>query len=176
VLSFADMLHLLPYKFACLGRRRFAFARILQSPFDCFLFWHDKLVSPQKVRLVVRWMFFTNALPAKDRKAGNLRRILDYLAKCHTLSLFDVGLARGLNTLPQRLRQFLLDQPETTDELHVVSVTLKDGRVFDDVAISQCSLVAAVRGYSHVPFDAKDVTELRVTHRRWGFGQQKKPS
>jgi hypothetical protein len=140
------------------------------------LFWHDKLVSPQKVRLVVRWMFFTNALPAKDRKAGNLRRILDYLAKCHTLSLFDVGLARGLNTLPQRLRQFLLDQPETTDELHVVSVTLKDGRVFDDVAISQCSLVAAVRGYSHVPFDAKDVTELRVTHRRWGFGQQKKPS
>jgi hypothetical protein len=81
-----------------------------------------------------------------------------------------------LNTLPQRLRQFLLDQPETTDDLHVVSVTLKDGRVFDDVAISQCSLVAAVRGYSHVPFDAKDVTELRVTHRRWGFGQQKKPS
>jgi len=90
--------------------------------------------------------------------------------------LFDVGLARDLNTLPQRLKQFLLDQPETTDDLHVVSVTLKDGRVFDDVAISQCSLVAAVRGYSHVPFDAKDVTELRVTHRRWGFGQQKKPS
>jgi len=81
-----------------------------------------------------------------------------------------------LNTLPQRLRQFLLDQPETTDDLHVVSVTLKDGRVFEDVAISHCSLVAAVRGCSHVPFDAKDVTELRVTHRRWGFGQQKKPS
>ncbi len=158
MLSFANMLHLLPYKFACLRRRRFAFARILPSPFDCLLFWHHK------------------ALRAKERKAGNFRRILDYLAKRHTLSLFDVGLARGLNTLPQRLRQFLLDQPETTDDLHVVSVTLKDGRVFDDVAISQCSLVAAVRGYSHVPFDAKDVTELRVTHRRWGFGQQKKPS
>jgi len=42
----------------------------------------------------------------------------------------------GLNTLPQRLRQFLLDQPETTDDLHVVSVILKDGRVFEDVAIS----------------------------------------
>lgn len=59
MLSFANMLHLLPYKFACLGRRRFAFARILPSPFDCFLFWHDKLVSLQKVRLVVRRMFFT---------------------------------------------------------------------------------------------------------------------
>ena len=82
----------------------------------------------------------------------------------------------GLNTLPQKLRQFLLDQPETTDDLHVVSVILKDGRVFEDVAISHCSLVAAVRGHAHVPFDAKDIAELRVTHRRWGFGQQTKPS
>ena len=120
--------------------------------------------------------FSENGLCAKTENLEILCRILDYLAKRLTLSLFNVGLARDLNTLPQRLRQFLLDQPETTDDLHVVSVTLKDGRVFDDVAISQCSLVAAVRGYSHVPFDAKDVTELRVTHRRWGFGQQKKPS
>ena len=90
--------------------------------------------------------------------------------------MFDFGLARGLNTLPQRLRQFLLDQPETTDDLHVVSVTLKDGRVFEDVAISQCSVVAAVRGYSHVPFDAQDVTALRVTHQRWAFGQQNNPT
>ena len=49
---------------------------------------------------------------------------------------------------------------------------LKDGRVFEDVAISHCSLVAAVRGPSHVPFDAQDIAELRVTHRRWGFGQE----
>src|SRR5207253_9360643 len=82
----------------------------------------------------------------------------------------------GLTTMPQRLSQYLLDQPETTNDLHVVSVILKDGRVFEDVAISHCSLVAAVRGHSHVPFDAKDVAELRVTHRRWGFGQQAKPS
>ena len=81
----------------------------------------------------------------------------------------------GLNTLPQKLRQYLLDQPETTDDLHVVSVILKDGRVFEDVAISHCSLVAAVRGHSHVPFDAKDIAELRVTHRRWGFGQEANP-
>lgn len=175
--SFANMFHLLSYELACLRRRRFAFARILSRPFDYFLFWHNKLVSLQKVRLVVRWPFFKDRLCAlKTKKLAIYDTILDYLAKRRTLSWFNVGLARGLNTLPQRLRQFLLDQPETTDDLHVVSVTLKDGRVFDDVAISQCSLVAAVRGCSHVPFDAKDVTELRVTHRRWGFGQQKKPS
>ena len=81
----------------------------------------------------------------------------------------------GLNTLPQKLRQFLLDQPETTDDLHVVSVILKDGRVFEDVAISHCSLVAAVRGHSHVPFDAKDIAELRVTHRRWVLDRRRNP-
>ena len=122
-------------------------------------------------------MFFTKRPAAlKMKELGIYAEFLITSRNVTTLSLFDVGLARDLNTLPQRLRQFLLDQPETTDDLHVVSVTLKDGRVFDDVAISHCSLVAAVRGYSHVPFDAKDVTELRVTHRRWGFGQQKKPS
>jgi hypothetical protein len=98
------------------------------------------------------------------------------LIKPGIAAFLDVRRARGLNTLPQKLRQFLLDQPETTDDLHVVSVILKDGRVFEDVAISRCSLVAAVRGHAHVPFDAKDIAELRVTHRRWGFGQQAKPS
>jgi hypothetical protein len=176
VLSFANMLHLFPYKLACLCRRRFAFARIFLGPFDCFLFWHGKRISLQEVRLVVRWIFFREGLRIRTEKLEIYALFLITWRKRDTLSLFNVGLARSLNTLPQRLRQVLLDQPETTDDLHVVSVTLKDGRVFEDVAISQCSLVAAVRGYLHVPFDAKDVTELRVTHRRWGFGQQKKPS
>jgi hypothetical protein len=77
-----------------------------------------------------------------------------------------------LNTLPNELSQILLDQPETGDELHIVSVTLKDGRVFEDVAVSQCSIVAAVRGQAYVPFDGRDVVKLQVTHRRWGFHHQ----
>src|SRR6184192_3517097 len=87
-----------------------------------------KRISLQGVGLVVRGVFRRKPSGLKIEKTRNLRPILDYLAKRHTLSLFDVGLARALNTLPQRLRQFLLDQPETTDDLHVVSVTLKDGR------------------------------------------------
>jgi len=82
----------------------------------------------------------------------------------------------GLNTLPQKLRQFLLDQPETIDDLHIVSVVAEALQEKEDVAVSHCSLVAAVRGHAHVPFDAQDIAELRVTHRRWGFGQQAKPS
>src|SRR5438067_12882900 len=102
--------------------------------------------------------------------------VCNTLIKPGIVAFLGVRRARGLNTLPQRLRQYLLDQPETTDDLHVVSVILKDGRVFEDVAISHCSLVAAVRGHSHVPFAAQDIAELRVTHRRWGFGQEIKPS
>ena len=78
-----------------------------------------------------------------------------------------------MNTLPQKFSEVLLDQPETGEDLHVVSVTLKDGRVFDDVAISQCSIVAAVRGHAHVPFDARDVVQLKVTHQRWGFDRHR---
>ncbi len=75
--------------------------------------------------------------------------------------------------LPQKFSEVLLDQPETGEDLHVVSVTLKDGRVFEDVAISQCSIVAAVRGHAHVPFDARDVVQLKVTHQRWGFDRHR---
>ncbi len=81
-----------------------------------------------------------------------------------------------MNTLPQKFSEVLLDQPETGEDLHVVSVTLKDGRVFDDVAISQCSIVAAVRGHAHVPFDARDVVQLKVTHQRWGFDRHRTDS
>ena len=153
----ADVLHLFPYKFARLRRWRLSFALIFPSAFNCFLFWHSKMVSLTDIGLVVT--------------------LCGTLIKPEMAAFLDVRWARGaLNTLPQKLRQFLLDQPETTDDLHVVSVILKDGRVFEDVAISHCSLVAAVRGHAHVPFDAKDIAELRVTHRRWGFGQQAKPS
>jgi hypothetical protein len=78
--------------------------------------------------------------------------------------------------LPQKFSEVLLDQPETGEDLHVVSVTLKDGRVFEDVAISQCSIVAAVRGHAHVPFDARDVVQLRVTHQRWGLDRHRTDS
>ena len=61
--SFANMLHLFPHKFARLGRWRLSFTRIFPGSFDCFLFWHGKMVSLQKVRLVVRWMFLTKRPP-----------------------------------------------------------------------------------------------------------------
>ena len=77
-----------------------------------------------------------------------------------------------MNELSPSLTQFLLDQPETSEGLHIVSASLFNGRVFDDVAITDCSVVVAVRGRSFVPFDARDIVRVEVTHRRWGSGWQ----
>ena len=53
-----------------------------------------KRISLQGVGLVVRGVFRRKPSGLKIERTRNLRPILDYLAKRHTLSLFDVGLAR----------------------------------------------------------------------------------
>src|SRR5213592_2102381 len=49
----ANMLHLFPHKFPGLCGRRFTFAFVFLSPFDCFFFWHNKMVSLPEIGLVV---------------------------------------------------------------------------------------------------------------------------
>ena len=49
----ANMLNLFPHKFARLGRWRFSFTRIFPGSFNCFLFWHSKMVSLVAIGLVV---------------------------------------------------------------------------------------------------------------------------
>ncbi|MBA2412251.1 MAG: hypothetical protein H0V63_05430 [Burkholderiaceae bacterium] len=75
-----------------------------------------------------------------------------------------------MNILPEYLRQLLLDSPETGVDLHVVAITLANGRVIEDVAIVNCSVIACVRGKPFVWFDGSDVASLHVSHRRWGAG------
>jgi hypothetical protein len=75
-----------------------------------------------------------------------------------------------VNTLPESLRQQLLDSPETGADFHVVDLTLANGTRVRDVAIVNCSLIAAVRGKPFVWFSSADVVALEMTHRRWGLG------
>ena len=51
----------------------------------------------------------------------------------------------------------------------VVAITLRDGRIIEDVAIVDQSVVAAVRDQPHVSFDPADITDIAVTHRKWDF-------
>jgi hypothetical protein len=57
---------------------------------------------------------------------------------------------------------------ETGIGYKVVSVELKDGRSFDQVATSEGCIIE-VRGYKEIPFASDDVISVHVTHKRWNF-------
>jgi hypothetical protein len=68
-------------------------------------------------------------------------------------------------TLPEHWSKFLVGHPETGLDYQIVAVTLRDGRVIEDVAIIHHSLVSQVRGHTDIPFDPADITAIEVTHR-----------
>jgi hypothetical protein len=57
---------------------------------------------------------------------------------------------------------------ETGIGYQVVSVQLKDGRSFDQVATSEGCIIE-VRGYEEIPFAPDDVASVSVNHKRWNF-------
>jgi len=71
--------------------------------------------------------------------------------------------------LPQHWAEFLHKQPETGMDYQTVSVTLRDGRVFADVAIVHCCLIGEVRGHEGVPFTPDEIADIQLTHRKWTF-------
>jgi hypothetical protein len=72
-------------------------------------------------------------------------------------------------TLPEHWSKFVLRQPESGMDYQIVAVTLRDDRLIEDVAIVHHSLVAQVRGHADVPFDPAEITDIKVTHRKWDF-------
>jgi hypothetical protein len=54
VFAFPNVFHFFAHKLACLSGRRFAFTLILTGAFNCFFFWHNKMVSPLAMILDVR--------------------------------------------------------------------------------------------------------------------------
>jgi hypothetical protein len=70
------------------------------------------------------------------------------------------------------IRSEILDQLKRTKETGigylVVSVELKDGRCFEQVAISEGCIIE-VRGFKEVPFSTQDIASARVTHKGWNF-------
>jgi hypothetical protein len=57
---------------------------------------------------------------------------------------------------------------ETGIGYQIVSVTLKDGRRFDQVVASE-GCVIQVRGYDEIPFTPEEVRSVSVNHRHWNF-------
>jgi hypothetical protein len=63
----------------------------------------------------------------------------------------------------------ILKQAEETGiGYQVVSVELKDGRIFDQVVTSEGCIIE-VRGYKEIPFSPEDVVSVNLNHKRWNF-------
>ena len=70
--------------------------------------------------------------------------------------------------IPNGFLDHLKRSGETGIGYQVVSVALKDGRSFDQVATSE-GYIVEVRGYREIPFATNDVASVAVNHKRWNF-------
>jgi hypothetical protein len=75
---------------------------------------------------------------------------------------------KRLVTIPDEWADSLRRQEEAGLGYHIVSVSLRDGRRFDQVVASE-GCVIQVRGYSELPFQHDEVASVQVNHRHWNF-------
>jgi hypothetical protein len=75
---------------------------------------------------------------------------------------------KSLVPIPSSLLEQLKHSGETGPGYQVVSVQLKDGRSFDQVATSEGCIIE-VRGFKEIPFVPDDVSSVSVNHKRWNF-------
>jgi hypothetical protein len=61
--------------------------------------------------------------------------------------------------------------PETGMGYTVVSITLKDGRKFDQVVIDSGWLIR-VRGLPDIPFCESDITAIKASHEKWNWHEE----
>jgi len=74
---------------------------------------------------------------------------------------------KNLIQIPKAVLNQMAQNKETGIGYVVVSVKLKDGTSFDQVAIS-AGCVIEVRGFKKVPFEG-DIASMQVTHQIWNF-------
>lgn len=98
---------------------------------------------------------------------GRFSRVRGCNIEIQVTSLLELGDER-LVTIPNEWADSLRRQEETGLGYHVVSVSLRDGRRFDQVVASEGGVIQ-VRGYSEVPFQQDEVASVHVNHRRWNF-------
>ena len=62
----------------------------------------------------------------------------------------------------------LASKPETGMGYQVVSVTLKDGQEFDQVAVVE-GRITEIRGRQDIPFVEDQISKIVLTHDKWDF-------
>ncbi len=82
---------------------------------------------------------------------------------------------KRLIPIPREHADSLRRQCDTGMGYQVVSVTLKNGKHFDQVVTSE-GCVIQVRGHKDVPFLPDDVASVSLNHKRWNFREQSRES
>lgn len=68
----------------------------------------------------------------------------------------------------------LASKPETGMGYQVVTVLLKDGRRFDQVAVVE-GQITEIRGREDIPFTEDQITQIILTHDKWNFSSERRP-
>ena len=66
----------------------------------------------------------------------------------------------------------LASKPETGTGYQVVTVILKDGKKFDQVAVVE-GQIADIRGRKDIPFTEEEIAEIILTHDKWSFNAER---
>jgi hypothetical protein len=68
-----------------------------------------------------------------------------------------------MKMLPEKWSTQLASMGETGMGYQVISVTLRDGRKIDDVAVVDAQIIGEVRGYDDIPFDPAEIVAFELT-------------
>jgi len=74
--------------------------------------------------------------------------------------------------LPAKWAKELASRAETGMGYQVVSVVLKDGRRFNQVAVVE-GLLTEVRGHKDIPFTKEQIADIILTHNKWDFNAER---
>ena len=66
----------------------------------------------------------------------------------------------------KKFADYFRSQRETGMGYWVVTVHLKDGRIFEQVVVNS-GYITKIRGYDEIPFDEAEIDHFLVTHAKW---------
>ena len=59
-------------------------------------------------------------------------------------------------------------------DYQIVDLTLSDGGIIRDVAISGSTFIGEARRQPDLHFDPADITDIKVTHKKWDFQKERR--
>ena len=75
-------------------------------------------------------------------------------------------------TLSGKWASELASKPETGMGYQVVSVILKNGEKFDQVAVVE-GRITEIRGRKDIPFTQDQIAQIILTHDKWDFNAER---